>query len=93
MVVEEEAVEVGVLRARDGDLVRTSRVVERSRVESRCGRNRWPVPSQQFACPPTGDDDKSRRYICARSDEHQWKKNLNSLCVSLSRKCNAAASN
>lgn len=45
--VEEEAVEVGVC-AHDGDLVRTSRVVERSRVESCYGRNRG-CSSQQFA--------------------------------------------
>lgn len=56
--VEEEAVEIGVC-AHDGDLVRTSRVVERSRVESCYGRNRG-YSSQQFA-------PRRRQYLCANT--------------------------
>lgn len=71
-MVEEEAVEVGVLRARDGDLVRTSRVVERSRVESNRVTDEIGGLFLATVCllspSPTGNDDKSHRYICARSD-------------------------
>lgn len=53
--------EIGVC-AHDGDLVRTSRVVERSRVESCVTAVRSPQPfSQQFA--PSW---RRRQYICAR---------------------------
>lgn len=60
--VEEEAVEIGVC-AHDGDLVRTSRVVERSRVEScyRCNRG---CSLQQLP-----RDDVS---ICARIKERLY---------------------